>query len=470
MVRRLCASFVLAACTAKPAPQPTPTPPPIAAPPPVAAAPRTDFETRLDALATWLQGQPGVDRVARWGVDNLGGANQFTWVRDQTGSTWCHRGELCWTEPARPELITGLSTYGSTSSLDAFHLAWGPENGRIEAWEFDPRAAKRRRLGELVIRSREPLPFWWAHEQIELGEPGKPWTLPALTPPTFAYPTLTPAGPPATATPWPTIPAPPWVPVLAGLEVWPFRSSTGAVAFSVTPAGTSPGTGDVVGVCARLDRWRCLVLARPTRPVDDRAPVRAELVGPDTIAVEIAELDELDQDTPMSGDYPVAPEDLTMGNIFARAELHVLTLDAGQQRSVGAMTLGGAQGPYASLGMYRSEIDLDYRFLRRAYHPWSVAAGCIRIDALRGEDIALDADFAPLSDLEAKQWRLRSGVPLPRPRRPTALSPEAARAVVARVALLEPHHRVLEPEADPVGSWQLVAGKLVRAPDGACGP
>lgn len=385
----------------------------------------------------------------------------YVWVRDDAGSTWCWKNERCWTGPERPELISVLLAMGGGPwNPEVIRLAWGPENGVVAVWEFDFAAGQRRRVGEVVARSSDPLPFWWAARQAEFAVPGKRGTMPTTAPPDFFSLGFEPGGRPDAATASPTIAAPQWLPLLADLEIWPYRTSTGVVAFAVTSTTTSESA---VGTCARLDRWRCTLLDRPARPADGRTPVRAEFVGPVAIAVEIAELDRLKSD----GEY----FDLEIGGFSARAELHVLAVDgsAGRLTPVGALTLGGAVGTVASLGMFRSTIDLDYRLVRRAYQRWTVAGGCIRIDGLRGEDVALEYDFEPLSDLLARQWRIKVGR-LPKPRKPISVGPEAARAMVAKAAVLAPGQDGPRAGADPEGVWEVAGGRLVRAGPDRCAP
>lgn len=469
---RACAVLYLAlsACAATPDSHPPPParPPTVAATtPPVfvptdapAKVPPSAFATRLDALEQWLASQPAIERVASWG-----NGDRFVWVRDDAGSTWCWQPDSatrkavptagrCWTETDRPELLSVLL---ATSWPPRLRLAWGPENGRLGVWEFDPVAGQRQRLGEVIARSREPLPFWWAPTQIELSEPGKRWTMPATAPPDFMMLGLDPSGRPDPPTAWTAIATPSWLPLLDELEVWPYRSSTGAVAFSVAPARDSVE----LGVCAHLERWHCVPLPRPHRSVEDRAPVRAERLGPTAIALELAELDPLahGDDTP----------DHALGTFFARAELHILDASVGQLAPAGALTLGGAVGTSSSLGMYRSTVDLDYRFVRRAYQPWSVAGRCLRIDALRGDEVALDAEFKPLNDLLVREWRRDLGR-LPAPRKPAPLAPDVARAIVCETAILPPGEQVVDPATNPEGLSAIAGRKLVQVTPDRCGP
>ncbi len=418
-------------------------------------APDSSFATRLDALATWLEGQPGVERVAGWT-----NGEHYVWVRDDAGSTWCWKDERCWTGPERPALISVLLAVDGPRSPEALRLAWGPENGVVAVWEFDFAAGQRRRIGEVVARSSEPLPFWWATGQAELSVPGERGTMPTTAPPVFLALGFEPGGLPEAAIASPTIAAPQWLPLLADLEIWPYRTSTGVAAFAVMASGRGASP---IGSCVRLDRWRCALLERPERRADGRAPVRAELVGTAAVALEIAELDGLEQE----GEYG----ELELGGFSARAELHVLAVDAnaGRLAPVGAVTLGGAVGTVASLGMYRSTVDLDYRFVRRAYQRWTAAGGCIRVDALRGEDVALNDEFEPLSDLLARQWRINGGR-MPKPRKPVRVDPEAARAVIANAAVLGPDSRGVDANAELEGAWQVVDGRLVRAGPEGCAP
>lgn len=424
--------------TAPVASEPEPVPPSQPVAPAVAGPERSPFEVRLDAFAGWLSGHDEVDVVASWGRRERAG-----WVRDAAGLSVCMDGH-CWREAARPELVTLLVRSDGWSVSGATMLAWGPAGGEIEAWEFDPETMRKRRLGTLTARAREPRPLWWTDRSIELVVPGKAYTMSVTAPPDFPLIGLTPRGKPGEWEAWSTIAAPDWFAVTDGLEIWPFRSQGGAVALSVTAENR-------IGVCARLGRWRCAPLERPARPTDGRAPVRAEVVGASAIAVEFAEYeDSHGADWTSSG----------------RAELHVLAVEGETLVDVGAWTNGGLAGTYELLGMYRSMVDLDYRFVERAYQPWEAAGECVRFTALVAEEQATDMDFGRLGDLLVKQWRVRGEGTLPKPREPRALTAAAGRELIAAAVVLE-KNRLAEPDEELQGGWRVAGGRVSRADE--CG-
>jgi hypothetical protein len=402
---------------------------------PVVAAPeRSPFEVRLAALAGWLSGHADVDLVASWRS-----GDRQSWVRDASGLTFCVDGR-CWREAARPEIVTVLDPGEDPPIPGTTWMGWGPASGEIEAWEYDPETARKRRLGTLTARAREPTPFWWRDRSIELVIPGKAWTMPVTAPPHFGQIGLTPRGKPGEWEAWSTIVAPEWALKTEGLEIWPFRSTGDVVALWVTASDRTEGR---IGVCARLGRWRCALLERPAERVDERAPVRAEVVGASGIVVEIAEFDD---PGPSSG----------------RAELHVLAIDpADALVAVGAWTTGGLTGTFEQLGMYRSTYDLDYRFVERAYQPWTIEGECVRFGPLVGEELATGHDFGRLSDFELKQWKVRGGGKLPKPREPRALAPAAARRLIAGAAILE-KNRLAEPDEELQAEWRVASGTVAR--------
>lgn len=410
---------------------------------PVVTAPvRSQFEARLAAFAGWLKGHAEVDLVVSW---HSGGRQ--SWVRDAAGLTFCMDGR-CWREAVRPELVTVLDAGEDPEIPGTTWLAWGAENGVIEGWEFDPEAARKRRLGTLTTRAHEPRPLWWTDRAIELVVPGKAWTMPVTAPPNFAQIGLTPRGKPGAWEPWEMIATPEWVEATEGLEIWPFRSQGGAVALWVAASDHKEGR---IAVCARVEGWRCALLERPAGRADERAPVRAESVGA-AVVVEIAEVEDSDDAEWRSS---------------GRAELHVLAIDETDALvDVGAWTTGGMAGTYELLGMYRSMIDLDYRFVERAYQPWEIAGECVRFAALVAEEQATNLNFGRLGDLEVKQWKLRAGKKLPKPREPRALAPAAARALVVGAAILD-DNRLAEPGEELQGEWRIARGEVARA-DG-CG-
>lgn len=424
-----------AAPVSEPEPTASESEPPVQAVAPAVAGPeRSPFEVRLDAFAGWLSGHAEVDVVASWGRRARTG-----WVRDRAGLSVCMDGH-CWREAARPELVTLLVQSDGWSVSGATMLAWGPAGGEIEAWEFDPETMRKRRLGTLTARAREPRPLWWTDRAIELVVPGKAYTMSVTSPPDFPLIGLTPRGKPGEWEAWSTIAAPDWLEQTDGLVIWPFRSQGGAVALWVTAE-------ERIGVCARLGRWRCAPLERPARPTDSRAPVRAEVVGAAAIAVEFAEAeDSHDAEWRSSG----------------RAELHVLAVEGEKLVDVGAWTNGGIVGTYELLGMYRSMVDLDYRFVERAYQPWEAAGECVRFAALVAEEQATDLDFGRLGDLLVKQWRVRGDGKLPKPREPRALSQAAGRKLIAEAAVLE-KNRLAEPGEELLGGWKVAGGKVARA-------
>ncbi|WAS93511.1 hypothetical protein [Nannocystis punicea] len=305
---------------------------------------------------------------------------------------------------------------------------------------------------ELVVRSVEASPFWWQYGQVLLQ--GRRSGLPATAAPRFASAVMQAKGSPGAMLPWSTEPPPDWSAWIDALAIWPYRSTTDLSALAVT-SGDPWVTDHSTGVCVRLRSWACAMIEHLRGSSSESAPVRAEQLDLHTVAVEIAALDDKDG-----------------WSATGTAELHVFALDpgSGALERRGALILGGLEGTQEQLGMYRGIIDLDYRFVRRAYQRWTVEGACVRVEPPRGGDVALGDSFEPLSDLLARRWRESEGA-LPKPRKPKAITVEQALAVKAAAAVLPPEQRSLAPGEDASGLWKITGSKLERLPPGStCEP